>query len=263
VNLEGRTALITGATGGLGHAIAERLAARGAKLVLTGRRADVLEPLAERLGGRALGVDLADRAAVARLADEAGDVDVLVANAALPGSGRLDEYDVDAIDRVLDVNLRAPIVLARLLVPGMVARGAGHLVFVSSLAGKSATMGQSLYAGTKYGLRGFATSLRADLHGSGVGVSTIFPGFIREAGMFADTKVELPSFVGTRSPSDVADAVERAIDRDRAEVDVAPLGMRAGAAVAGLAPELAARLTRRLGGDKIASEMGVAQASKR
>jgi short-subunit dehydrogenase len=263
MDLAGRTALVTGATGGLGHAIAERLAGRGATLVLTGRRAEVLEPLAERLGGRALGVDLSDRDAVARLAEQAGPVDVLVANAALPGSGRLDEYAVEEIDRVLDVNLRAPVVLARLLAPGMVERGAGHLVFVSSLAGKSATMGQSLYAASKYGLRGFATSLRADLHGTGVGVSTIFPGFIREAGMFHDAKVELPSFVGTRSPSDVADAVERAIDHDRAEVDVAPLSLRAGAAVAGVAPELVARLTRRLGGDKIATEMGTAQASKR
>src|SRR3954449_1561417 len=263
MDLRDRTALLTGATGGLGHAIAERLAARGAKLVLTGRRAGVREPLAERLGGRALGVDLSDRPSVARLADEAGPVDVLVANAALPGSGRLDEYDVDAIDRVLDVNLRAPVILARLLVPAMVERGAGHLVFVSSLAGKSATMGQSLYAATKYGLRGFATSLRADLHGTGVGVSTIFPGFIRDAGMFAETQVELPAFVGTRTPSDVAEAIVGAIDRDRAEVDVAPLGLHAGAAVAGLAPELVARITRRLGGDKIASEMGTAQASKR
>src|SRR4051794_10652723 len=263
MDLRDRTALITGATGGLGHAIAERLAARGAKLVLTGRRADVLEPLAQRLGGRALGVDLADRDAVSRLAEEAGPVDGLVANAALPGSGRLESYLVEEIDRVLDGNLRAPIVLARLLIPGMVERGAGHLVFVSSLAGKSATMGQSLYAGTKYGLRGFATSVRADLHGTGVGVSTIFPGFIREAGMFHDAKVELPSFVGTRSPSDVAEAVERAIDDDRAEVSVAPLGMRVGAAFAGLAPELGARLTRRLGGDKIAGEMAVGQQAKR
>jgi short-subunit dehydrogenase len=263
MNLEGRTALLTGATGGLGHAIAERLGARGAKLVLTGRRADVLEPLAERLGARALGVDLSDRAAVSQLAEEAGDVDVLVANAALPGSGRLAEYAVEEIDRVLDVNLRAPVVLARLLTPGMVERGSGHLVFVSSLAGKSATMGQSLYAATKYGMRGFATSMRADLHGTGVGVSTIFPGFIREAGMFADTGLDLPSYVGTRSPEDVAAAVERAIDRDRAEIDVAPFSMRAGANVAGLAPELFARLTRRLGGEKLASDMGTAQAPKR
>jgi short-subunit dehydrogenase len=263
MDLHGRTALLTGATGGLGHAIAERLAACGASLVLTGRRADVLEPLAERLGGRALGIDLADRDAVARLAEQAAPVDVLVANAALPGSGRLDGYEVEEIDRVLDVNLRAPIVLARLLVPGMLERGAGHLVFVSSLAGKSATMGQSLYAASKYGLRGFATSLRADLHGTGVGVSTIFPGFIREAGMFHDSAVRLPSWVGTRAPGDVAAAVERAIDDDRAELDVAPFGLRAGANVAGLAPEFFARITRRLGGDRIASDMATAQAPKR
>src|SRR6185312_5716029 len=110
---------------------------------------------------------------------------------------------------------------------------------------------------------GFATSMRADLHGSGVGVSTIFPGFIREAGMFAETNVELPAFVGTRTPSDVADAVERAIARDRAEVDVAPLGLRAGAAFAGLAPELTARVQRRLGGAKVAEDMARGQAGKR
>src|SRR3954462_7627058 len=192
MDLDGRTALVTGATGGLGHAIAERLAARGAKLVLTGRRVEVLEPLAERLGGRALGVDLSDRGAGAQPGADAGEVAVLVANAALPGSGRLEGYELEQVDRVLEVNLRAPIALARELAPGMVERGTGHLVFVSSLSGKTATAGQSLYAATKFGLRGFALGLRADLHDSGVGVSTVFPGFIRDAGMFADSGVKLP-----------------------------------------------------------------------
>src|SRR4051794_343794 len=263
MELSGRTALLTGATGGIGHAIAERLAGAGARLVLTGRRAEVLEPLAQRLGGRALGIDLADRAEVARLVEEAGEVDVLVANAALPGSGRLEGYSVEEIDRVLEVNLRAPIVLARLLMPPMVERGAGHLVFVSSLAGKAATLGQSLYAASKFGMRGFAMSLRADLHGTGVGVSTVFPGFIRDAGMFHESGTKLPSYVGTRTPADVADAVARAIDRDAAEVGVAPLGLRAGAALGSVAPELSARITRRLGGDQIAREMAVGQADKR
>ncbi|HEY3021410.1 MAG TPA: SDR family NAD(P)-dependent oxidoreductase [Solirubrobacteraceae bacterium] len=263
MDLVGRTALVTGATGGLGQAIAERLAGRGARLIVTGRRADVLEPLAARLGALAIGVDLADRDAVVRLAEEAGPIDVLVANAALPGSGRVEGYDVDQIDRVLDVNLRAPMVLARLLGVPMAERGSGHLVFVSSLSGKSATEGQSLYAATKFGLRGFATSLRADLHGTGVGVSTIFPGFIRDAGMFHDSGATLPSFVGTRTPADVADAVVRAIERDRAEIDVAPLPLRAGAALAGLAPELSARMARRLGAGQIARAIGAGQADKR
>src|SRR3954447_12183123 len=108
MNLHGRTVLLTGATGGLGQAIAPRLRDAGASLVLTGRRADVLEPLAAELGGRALAVDLADRQAVASLAAECADVDVLVANAGLPASGEALGFSVEEIDRALEVNLRAP-----------------------------------------------------------------------------------------------------------------------------------------------------------
>jgi uncharacterized protein len=262
MDVGGRTVLITGASGGLGAAIAEALAARGAQVLLSGRRREQLEALAQRTGGRVLPADLASRDDVARLAAEAGDVDVLVANAALPGSGRLERYEVAEIDRVLDVNLRAPVVLTRLLLPAMVERGAGHLVYMSSLSGKAATLGQSLYAATKFGLRGFATSLRADLHGTGVGVSTIFPGFIREAGMFHDSGVKLPPGVGTRTPADVAAAVLSAVDRDRASVDVAPVSLRAGTTFAQLAPELASRVARITGGD-IASGMEEGQRAKR
>lgn len=257
------TVLLTGASGGLGQAIARALAARGAELVLTGRRADVLEPLAAELGGRALAVDLAERDAPARLAEQAGDVEILVANAALPATGMLGDFTQDEIDRALDVNLRAPIALAKLLAPAMVARGHGHLVFVSSLSGKAASPRGSLYAATKFGMRGFALGLRQDLHRSGVGVSAIFPGFIREAGMFAEAEVELPRGVGTRSPRDVANAVVRAIERDRAEVDVAPPALRIGAALAGLAPELSARVSRRLGDVQIAERLAASQRSKR
>src|SRR3954447_14845555 len=101
--------LVTGATGGLGQAIARELAGRGASVVLTGRRADVLGPLAIELGGRAIIADLTDRAAAAALLDESGPVDILVANAALPASGQLTDYDVEALDRALDVNLRVPV----------------------------------------------------------------------------------------------------------------------------------------------------------
>ena len=263
MELSGRTVLLTGASGGLGHAIGDALAARGARLLLSGRRREQLEELAARTGGTVLVCDLAERDEVERLAGEAGDVDVLVANAALPGSGRLEDYGVDGIDRVLDVNLRAPIVLARALVPGMLDRGAGHVVLMSSLAGRAATVGQSLYVATKFGLRGFAGGLRADLHGSGVGVSAIFPGFIRDAGMFHEAGVKLPPGVGTRAPEDVARAVVRAIERDKAQLDVAPLGLRAGAILAELAPETAARVTRRLGGDGIAQDFASGQAGKR
>ncbi len=255
--------LLTGATGGIGHAIARALHARGAKLILTGRRVDVLEPLAAELRASSLACDLSDPAELDRLLEQVGDVDILLANAALPASGRLDSFSVAEIDRALDVNLRAPIVLAHALTPAMVGRGSGHVVFISSLSGKAATPGSSLYNASKFGMRGFASALRADLRSSGVGVSTIFPGFIRDAGMFAEAEVTLPPGVGTRSPEDVADAVIRAIEHNRAEIDVAPLSLRAGTMFAGMAPELSARVARRMGSDKIAAQMEARQRDKR
>jgi short-subunit dehydrogenase len=263
VNLAGRTALLTGATGGLGDAIARRLRAAGAELVLTGRRVEILEPLAAETGARSLAVDLADAQAVERLARECADVDVLVSNAGLPGSGLLTSFSVEQIDRALAVNLRAPMVLARILSEAMVARGSGHLVFMSSLAGKVGTPRTPVYSATKFGLRGFAQSLREDLRPSGVGVSAIFPGFVRDAGMFHDTGTKLPPGVGTVSPQDVADAVVRAIERNRGEVDVAPVGLRVGTKAAGLAPDLAATVQRKLGGQRIAEDHVSAQATKR
>jgi short-subunit dehydrogenase len=257
------TVLLTGASGGIGQAIARALAARGAQLVLTGRRADVLEPLAAEVGGRALAVDLADRAALERLATEAGEVEILVANAALPASGTMDDYTVEQIDRALEVNLRAPIVLAKLLSEPMARRGHGHLVFISSVAGKASSGGGALYSATKFGVRGFALGLREDLRGAGVGVSTIFPGFIRGAGMFAEADVELPRGVGTRMPEDVAAAVVRAIERNSAELDVAPLTLRVATAFAQLAPEVAAGVSRRMGAERIAAELADGQRAKR
>jgi short-subunit dehydrogenase len=263
MELRGRTALVTGATGGLGAAIVRALAARGAVPILTGRRIDVLAPLADETVGRAIAADLSSAEDVDRLLAEAGDVDVLVANAALPGSGHITSFSVEDIDRALAVNLRAPMVMARRLADTMSARGSGHIVFVSSLSGKAASGGGSVYAATKFGLRGFAHGLREDLRGAGVGVSVVLPGFIRDGGMFHDADVQLPRFVGTRTPEDVGAGVLRAIERDRAEVDVAPLSLRAGAAFSGLAPELSARVQRRLGGTKVAEDMARGQSGKR
>jgi short-subunit dehydrogenase len=262
MQISGSKVLLTGATGGLGQAIARALSARGAQLILTGRRVDVLEPLASELDARALVVDLGGAAEVDRLLSEAGEVDILVANAALPGSGKLDSITMEEIDRALEVNLRAPIAMAHALVPTMVKRGSGHLLFMSSLSGKAATAGSSIYNATKFGLRGFAGAMRAELHGTGVGVSAVFPGFIREAGMFADAEVELPRGVGTRSPEDVAKAVVGAIEYNRGEVDVAPIALRLGSAFAGLAPELSATFTRKSGSDKIAYDLAEGHRSK-
>jgi short-subunit dehydrogenase len=126
---------------------------------------------------------------------------------------------------------------------------------MSSLQGMATTPVSSLYSAAKFGLRGFALGLREDLRSHSVGVSVVLPGFIRDAGMFADSGVELPPGVGTRSPQDVASAVVSAIERNRAEILVAPVGLRLGTAVASVAPALSAAVSRRLGSARIAAQI--------
>ena len=263
MELRGAKVLLTGATGGIGQALAVEFADRGGEMVLTGRRADVLEPLAEQVGGRAIPANLADRASVEELLDAAGEVDVLVANAALPATGLVSDYSLDEIDRALEVNLRVPIVMAKLAGARMVARRRGHLVFISSLAGKAASGRASLYNATKFGMRGFAIALREDMRSHNVGVSTVFPGFIRDAGMFADSGATLPRGIGTRTPQDVARATARAVERNLAEVDVAPVGLRLLALIGGAAPTLAAAVQRRVGSDRITQQLAEGQRDKR
>ena len=263
MKLQGARVLLTGATGGLGQAIARDFATRGAQLTLTGRRADVLEPLAAELGARAIVSDLAQPDAPARLIAEAGEVDVLVANAGLPGSGRLNSFSPEQIDRALAVNLRAPMLLARGLTEAMVARGSGHLLFMSSLGGRAAAPGTSVYSATKFGLRGFAQSLREDLAPKGVGVSVILPGFISDVGMFAESGAKLPPYVRLKRPEDVVRAVVKAIEDNRAELDVAPLPLRAGAVLASIAPGPVGAIQRKLGATATAAQFEKGQADKR
>jgi short-subunit dehydrogenase len=266
MELAGRTVLVTGASGGIGQAIAKALHARGASVVVSARRAEVLDELSEALGGERVETalaDLADRGEVAKLAERCADVDVVVANAALPASGRIDDFSPEQIDRALEVNLRAPIQLTRALMEGMVERGSGHLVFIASLSGKVATARSALYSATKFGIRGFTAGLREDLHGSGVGVTTVYPGFISDAGLFAEANVELPTGVGTRTPEQVADAVVKGIERGKPEIVVAPLGLRAGTFASTIAPNLTAPIQRRLGSAEIADALAEGQAHKR
>jgi short-subunit dehydrogenase len=256
MDVNGRTALLTGATGGLGRAIAAGLAARGASLLLSARGEDALVALAESLPGaenhRVLVADLAEPGAAEDLAERAAGADVLVANAGLPGAGWLAEFSPEEIGRALRVNLEAPMLLARALFPPMLERGAGHLVFVSSLSGKSASPRTSVYNATKFGLRGFALGLRADLAPRGVGVSLVSPGFVRDAGMFAEAGAKTPPLMGTTTPGAVADAVLSAIANDKVEIAVAPLLDRVAAHAGMVSPALSVRAQSGAAGQKAA-----------
>lgn len=255
MELAGRTALLTGATGGLGRAIAGALAERGASLALSARGADALAALAAELPGeghRVLPADLAEPGAAERLAAEAGEIDVLVANAGLPGAGLLTDFTAEEVRRALRVNLEAPMLLAQALLPALLERDSGHLVFVASLAGKAANPRSSIYNATKFGLRGFALGLRIDLAGSGVGVSLVSPGFIREAGMFADSGAKPPPGMGTAQPAQVGDAVVEAVERNKVEIAVAPPQQRALAHLGLASPSMAVRAQSGAAGRKAA-----------
>jgi short-subunit dehydrogenase len=266
MELAGRRALLTGATGGLGRAIALAVAERGATLVLSGRSAEALEAMAAELPGgghETVPTDLAEAGAAEKLAAAAGEVDVLIANAGLPGTGRLPDFEPDELTGALRVNLEAPMLLARALEPGMLARGSGHMVFVSSLSGKSATPLSSVYNATKFGLRGFALGLRADLNPLGIGVSIVSPGTIREAGMYADSGAPPITGLGTGSPKQVAAAVLKAIEQNKVEVTVAPVQQRLLAHFALTSPGIAVKIASGGAGQKAAAEVAAGQKSKR
>jgi short-subunit dehydrogenase len=256
MELAGKTALLTGATGGLGRATAKALAARGATLILSGRKAEALEALAGELPGdghRMVPSDLAEPGAAEKLAAEAGPVDVLVANAGLPGTGRLPEIGSEELIGTLRVNLEAPMLLARAVEPGMLERGKGHMVFIASLSGKSATPLSSIYNATKFGLRGFALGLRADLEPVGIGVSIVSPGTIREAGMYADSGAKPIPGLGTGTPKQVADAVVRAIEHNKVEIAVAPARQRFLAHFSLISPGIAVKAASGSAGQKAAA----------
>jgi short-subunit dehydrogenase len=248
MELAGKRVLLTGATGGLGAAAAQELARQGAVLVLTARDARRLGELESGLAGaghEAIAADLAEPGAAERVVEQAGRVDVLIANAGLPGGASLVDLDGDAVASVVRVNLEAPLQMARCVIPQMRERRDGHIVLVASLAGKFALPDSSLYSGTKFGLRGVGWSLRPELAKHGIGVSLVTPGFISEAGMFAKRGRKPPPGAGTRTPDDFARAVIEAIVDNRDEVVLAPPPLRLLGQASLLLPGLFARILGR------------------
>jgi short-subunit dehydrogenase len=264
VDLHGKTVLLTGASTGLGPHIARRLLRAGARFVLSARNEAALSELASELGNaRYVVADLSRAGEPERLALEAGAVDVLVSNAGIPATGRLATFEIEEIDRAIAVNLRAGIVLAKALTPAMVERKSGHLVFMSSVAGKLPAGGETIYNATKFGLRGFALALREELWGTGVGVSVIVPTFVSEAGMWAETGLRPHPIAGEVSPAQVADAVWKAITRNRREIDVVPIQLRTVLKLQALTPGVFATTARWMGATRSNEDLDKRQRNKR
>lgn len=243
MKLAGSSVMITGAGGGLGEVIARDLAGRGARVVLTARRIAQVEALAAELGGTAVAADLTRRDDVTALAERVSDVDVLVANAAVGRGPELFDLDEPTIDESLEVNLRAPVVLANHLIQDHLASGrAGSIVMIGALAGRAPTPRSHVYCAGKAGLRGFVLSTAQDLQDTNVGISIVEPGFVRERGMFHRGGTVLPPGTRTVSPGQVAAGVRRAITTGRPEIVVAPAEQRALATLGAMAPSALARI---------------------
>jgi NAD(P)-dependent dehydrogenase (short-subunit alcohol dehydrogenase family) len=231
MEINGRTVLLTGAAGGIGGHIADVLVRRGARLVVS----DVDEAGLERLPAAAarLAADLRDLdaadALIARCEEAAGPVDVLVNNAGLEYTGAYENQTREEIEDLVRVNLLAPMALIRAALPGMLARRSGHVVNLTSIAGKGPAPFLATYGSTKAGLIGLTRSLRVEHRGSGVGFSAISPGFVERDGMYArmaSPDLKAPFTLGTVAPEKVAVAVARAIEGDLPERLVATRPMR-------------------------------------
>jgi short-subunit dehydrogenase len=258
-NLQGRTALVTGASGGLGTHIARRLAREGMNVAVSGRREDALAQVAEELRGfgvrsAAVPADLADLGQVVPLIDgveaQLGPIDVLVSNAGLESVGSFTNYTRSELTTMVDVNLTAPMLLTHHLTPGMLERGRGHVVFISSVAGKVGPAYNEPYAATKAGLIGLTQSLRAEYLHAPVGFSVVCPGFIAGDGMYARMASEGHSsnrMMGETTTEKITDCVVLAIHRDRAEIVESGVPIRPMLALAQLAPGLVERVAPRFG----------------
>jgi short-subunit dehydrogenase len=257
VELQGANVLLTGGSRGIGPSIARALLSRGARLTLAARSAEDLEEAATGLDTARVALapgDVsveADRARMVETAEEAfGSIDVLVNNAAVEWVRHFTDYTEEQVHSMVSVNLEGAIQLCRLVVPRMVDRARGQVVNVASLAGKAPVAWNVVYSATKHGLVGFSLALRDELRGSGVGVSVICPGYVVDAGLFAEHHVyrEKPS-VGTGTTSrKVAAGVVRAIVEDRPEVIVSGFLPRLSDVSYAISPTLSSALARRLDG---------------
>src|ERR1043165_5176677 len=270
-NLQGRNALLTGASGGLGNYIALALANAGVNLSLVAFPGAGLEELRDKV--KALGVRAAPvpadvrtydgiAAALAETRREFKTIDILINNAGIEFTSAYHDLPPETIEDILSVNLHAPMLLTRGVLPEMIQRRSGHIVNISSLAGKAGPGYQEPYAATKAGLIGFTFSLRATYRGSGVSASVISPGFV-EAGIYARLKERTgqaaPALLGTSPPEPVGKAVVRAIQKDLPDVIINPYPVRPLFALTALLPSVGEWMTTSLGVHKFFGRIAEAQ----
>lgn len=245
--LKGKKVLITGGSRGIGPIIAESLLSNGAMVALAARSVSALQNVSERLsksGYRVITVpaDLNIQSQREMLVDnvikEFGTIDILINNAGLETEGAYTELPWTAIRETVEVNLIAPMSLTRLILPKMLANRSGHIINIASIAAKSGAPYAAVYSGTKAGLSEWTRALRLELKGTGIRFSTIFPGYVRDVGMFARFGKKSPWIIGSCSPDQVARAVLYAIQKGKIEKIVNAMPLRYSFIINELSPGL-------------------------
>ena len=250
MRLAGAVALVTGGSSGIGAATAGQLAAAGASVLIAGRDPGRLAAVAGRTGAVPLTCDLAAPGGPEALADAArqaaGRVDIQISNAGLGWAGPLTGITTAKVTELVTVNLAAPIALTRALVPDMLARRHGRVVFVSSIAGATGVRGEAVYSATKGGLGFFAESLGYELTGQGVGVCVVVPGVIDTPFFERRGRPYGRTWPAPLPPGKVATAIVTALQRDR-DVVYVPRWLRLPAWLHGAAPGTFRALAARFG----------------
>jgi short-subunit dehydrogenase len=245
VDFKGKRVLLTGAAGGLGEITARAFAESGATLILSSRNEARLKEIADSLPGgphEIVAADLEDPAAPTKVVEQAGHVDIFVANAGRPGGWALHETGVDDISSAIRINFEVPIQMTKAVLPQMRERKSGQIVLVSSLAGKFALPDSTMYSSTKSGLRAFGWALRPEAARDNIVVSVVVPGFIGEVGMFAKRKRKAPPLAGIVSPEKYTKTLLAGVAKGKDEIPIAQPQLRALSQLAVLAPGLFARV---------------------
>ncbi len=228
----GKTVIVTGGSEGVGAATARRFAADGANLVLVARGQAKLDRVADELSGRVevltCAMDVADMAACAGLFEQAearfGAIHVLVNNAGFHRRGPVEKVDAADLGRMIDVNLRAPVVLSRLAVPHIRKAGGGAIVNVASLAGRTPVKGAAVYSASKFGLRAFTFALGEELSGTGIKLAVVSPGPIDTGFIMANiaSVADITFSQPMSTADDVADVIVDLAVNDKREASMPP-----------------------------------------
>jgi short-subunit dehydrogenase len=239
----GRVAIVTGASSGIGRHVALDMASRGATVIAVARRRELVEAVAEECrrtapNSRAVVADIADRGSVESFVSETlerdGKVDILVNNAGMPMRVHVTRLTVEDVERVMAVNFMGAVYATLAILPAMIERHEGHIVNVSSVAGRVGSPREGAYSASKYALSGWSEVLAADLRHVGVRVHLVIPGAIQTE--IWDKVQEPPSFSGKFEPAEaVSRGILRAIEQDRFEVWV-PRRLKPAGVVRAVAP---------------------------